>query len=149
MIRKSLYAVAAVSLALSPIALARTHIGQMGVSTSPSDHTCWSISFGSKINSCTVIKKLYMPGVVDGSGDRTVTVNAEGANANENVGCIAYAVTKGGDFFDSSGPLEYLSMFGSPQDIVLTTITVPSQGALYVHCEVSPGGRVNSIRFAP
>src|SRR5262245_7479296 len=93
-IRESLDAVAAVAPGRQSLALAPTHLGHLGVSTCPSEDSCWSISFGSKTSTWATMTKLYMPGLVDSSGTKAVIVNPFGATPSQNVACIAYAVGK-------------------------------------------------------
>jgi len=150
---RSLFVGAALSLAaaiaLAPSALARTHTGSTGEPNYPSEAGCWEIYYSSKHNLCSSMKKLYIPADADNSGSRSVTVTASGATSSNNVGCIAYGVNKEITSVWTSGPLQFLSVFGAAQDITLASVYTPSQGSLYVHCEVSPGGFVNQIRFTP
>jgi hypothetical protein len=150
-ILKSVLVVSAVASlgALAAPASARSSDAFMGRSQNPADYGCFSESFGSLTNNCTATKLLLIPLVMDPGPFNNwlnATVNAYGATPSNNVGCGAYGIDKTTLSVWSPG-LVYLSSFGSPQDIVPSGAYYPADGTAYVACYVSPGGRVNTVRY--
>lgn len=67
---------------------------------------------------------------------------------SNNVGCTAVSVDENITSVWTGGS-HWLSMFGSPQHIYLSTTYVPNFGTMYVQCTLFPGGQVNVINYTP
>lgn len=107
------------------------------------DYDCFSLAWSSMSNVCSSTKRLEIPLVVDAAGTYTVTVNAQGASASNNVGCEAVGSTAAADVISASG-VHWLPAFGSPQSITGSAF-VWNGGRLYATCDVQPSGRVNTF----
>lgn len=127
---------------------ARTTMASAGRAVFPADADCFRLDGSSVGNACSGIRGFETSLVIDAGGTYTVTVNAEGPTAASNVGCKAMAVDKTARFFSSSG--DYQNLSGPPflpQDIILRPVSVPFRGGLFVNCQLSPGGRVNTFNW--
>jgi len=135
-------------LTLASVSSARTIGGFAGRSLNWSDNACFYEAWGSTTNSCGSTKPWRTFPEIDNAGNHSITVNAYGASAANNVGCAAYGMTEDASGY-WGGVYSYLPSFGSNQRITLATTYVPGWGFMFVDCSVSSGGRINSIQFTP
>lgn len=145
---KGFIAIMAVALAVAAASTSSHADGTMpsaGRAVSAADYGCFSLYFSSMTNACGSMKTLEIPTTVRRSGNFNVQVTAYGATLSNNVGCIAHGIDKTRTAI-YGGPKKYLTTFGSPQDIALTTY-VPDYGGMYVACDVNPGGRVHVVHW--
>jgi hypothetical protein len=127
---------------------ARTTMASAGRAVSPADASCFLLDSSAMTNFCSSPKNLETSLVIDAGGTFTVTVNAEGGAPANTVGCQSRSVDKSARSFASSGAFQFLPTFGSvPVDIVLNPVPVPFRGGLFVTCQASPGGKVNTINW--
>jgi hypothetical protein len=126
---------------------ARTTMASAGRAVASADYGCFVLDSSSMANICTNTTSLETSLVIDAGGSFTVTVNAEGATPSNTVGCQAWGVDKTARFFSISGAFKFLSIFGSPQDITLNPVSVPTRGGMFVSCQVSHFGRVNTFNW--
>jgi hypothetical protein len=124
---------------------ARTIMPSAGRTLAVADSGCFWLSFSAMTNGCSTAKRLETPLPIDAAGWVTVGVNAVGAGPANNVGCEAVAVNDASTLFWAYG-VRWLPAFGAAQRIATTTY-VPGGGGLYVYCDVSPGGRINTINY--
>jgi hypothetical protein len=126
---------------------ARTTMAAAGRAVLPADVGCFLLDSSAMTNFCSSPKNLETSLVIDAGGTFTVTVNAEGGAPANTVGCQARSVDKSARSFASSGTFKFLSTFPLPEDIVLNPVPVPFRGGLFVTCQVSSGGKVNTFNW--
>jgi hypothetical protein len=144
----SITAAVAVGLATAAGALhASSAPGFMGRARFSADAHCFEESWGAAVNTCSTMKQLLFPLVSDGTpnGWHDVIVSAFAALPSNNVSCTAISVDANGVPWDTDGPRQ-LSTFGTAKDL-LFQVHAPGHGALYVFCDVQPGGRVNLVNW--
>ena len=135
------------TLGLRPeAASARSVSAFNGLASQPSEASCWSHWGGAITNVCASSRRWCMPLVVDTAGWFTVYVAAYGASPSNNVGCFATGLNRELTAAWNSST-NYLQAFGSSQQIVLSGSYVPDGGSLYACCDVSPGGKINNVRW--
>jgi hypothetical protein len=122
----------------------------LGRANAPGEASCWTSYFTALSNGCSSMRRLILPLVTETIGTKWVTVTAQGATPASTVGCLAYGVNYNVTAISTSGPLRFLTVFGTQsQDLWLGGIDVPEGGSAFAHCEVSPGGRVNHYHWSP
>jgi hypothetical protein len=145
-------AVAALALAtpgLQSVSQARTLLPSAGRTINVADQGCFALAYSSMTNVCGSVKSLEIPLTHDAPAFNWISpkITAQGNGVASNVGCDAVAVHKSlGYFWSNNIGREYLSVFGSAQDITLD-VYAPGDTGVYVSCEVGPGARVNLVSW--
>jgi hypothetical protein len=140
-----LAAVAIACVTSQGLSYARSAPADIGRARFFEDFGCFTLYGGAMINTCSSAKRLEMPLITDAPGNYTVWVNAQGATASNNVGCLAAGTNDGNTLYWGSAQ-QWLPAFGAAQTITLSTY-IPSFGRLYAVCDVSPNGRVNTVNW--
>ena len=130
---------------------ARTALPSSGRTWSMTDMPCFAMNYGSMTNTCATDKYLEIPLTHDNSISNWLSprITAQGAAPAGNVGCTVGAIKN--DFTavwsnNNSFLYEFVSVFGTPQDIVLD-VFAPGDSGLYVVCRVFPGAKINLLRW--
>lgn len=126
---------------------ARTQPASLGRAISDSHTGCFSLWYSTVTNNCGGTRGFEMPLVIDSGGNKTVSVTAYGAGPANNVCCTASGLNREATLVWGSGAAQCLPSFGSSQVITMTGAHVPGWGYAYATCQVSPGGRVNTVGF--
>ena len=135
----------------SQTAEARTVPGSNGL-TIPQDRHCFYPFAGDMYNGyCGHIVSLDIPLVVDNGGNHNITVTAQGASPNNNVGCRGEGTDQSISvvWYSNGGAYSYLPNFGSAVDIPLNNVNVPGWGSLLVNCQVYAEGHVYTVNWNP
>ncbi|NTX08114.1 MULTISPECIES: hypothetical protein [Myxococcus] len=145
---KTLIVSALMLTSVAGTANARTVAGWHGKPQLHADGACMGESWTSQTNNCSRNVTLFYPLMVDASGNYRVLVNAYGATTANNVGCRFFGLSSDATSIWSV-PVSYLPGFGTNREIFLGPVFVPAYGTgtLNLACDVSPGGRVNSVNW--
>ena len=115
---------------------------------SDSDDACFtSENYGVIANSCGTTKTFRVGGQSDGGGTKTVNMFGRG-NGSAATLCVLIATDAPGVTVSSVG-VQTTSATKTTLLPANQTVLVPTEGQIYAHCDVAPGGALSSFRYTP
>jgi hypothetical protein len=118
----------------------------LGQPQNPAAYSCFTNNGGTVENRCSTEQRFCMALPVN-SPSHTIEVDVLQTAEGAIVGCFAAAVNPNGT--GAAGTAEFFvgDTFGTSVMLQLGTLTVPNQGALFVCCDATTGGVINTVNY--
>jgi hypothetical protein len=121
-------------------------VGSNGFALPFSDLSCFALSDGAGVvNNCATTRSWLISDNITAAGNHPILVTGFRPNGGQ-LTCAACATTKEGALASCTFAVS-LAVVDTHTQFNVGTVTVPSFGSLYVRCDMTTGGRVDSVTF--
>jgi hypothetical protein len=130
------------------IAQARTVNGASGRAVLGSEVSCFNSWNTAAVNVCSTAKWFDLPLMIENAGSRQIQLNASGTNQGDvkcNIAIVDQHIT-------TIWGTNQASLGGGVYGVLWTAAVVPpvpAGGMMWASCLIAPGGRLDSVTYAP